>query len=166
MELASFSTYTTHHQSNTRSLPAHDETPDPTSTSKKRMFSRALAIWLLLLIVAVIKGAIREIFITPRFGEQAGHIGGTAILCAVIILVALFSISWIGPNDRREALVVGTVWVALTVAFEFLAGHYVFGNSWERLIADYNVFRGRIWILVLVVNLFAPLWAFLQKQPV
>jgi hypothetical protein len=34
------------------------------------------------------------------------------------------------------------------------------------LIADYNVFRGRIWMLVLVVNLFAPLWAFLQKQPV
>ena len=61
---------------------------------------------------------------------------------------------------------VGTVWVALTVAFEFVAGHYVFGNSWERLIADYNVFRGRIWILVLLMNLFAPLWAFLEKHPV
>ena len=60
----------------------------------------------------------------------------------------------------------GTVWVALTVAFEFLAGHYVFGNSWERLIVDYNVFRGRIWILVLLMNLFAPLGTFLQKQPV
>jgi hypothetical protein len=34
------------------------------------------------------------------------------------------------------------------------------------LIADYNVFRGRIWILVLLANLVAPLWAFLQKQPV
>jgi hypothetical protein len=70
------------------------------------------------------KGRHSRNLITPRFGEQAGHIGGTAILCAVIILVAWFSISWIGPNDRREALVVGTVWVALTVAFEFLAGHY------------------------------------------
>jgi hypothetical protein len=58
------------------------------------------------------------------------------------------------------------VWVALTVAFEFLAGHYVFGNSWEGLIADYNVFRSRLWILVLLMNLFTPLWAFLQKLPV
>lgn len=64
-------------------------------------------------------------------GEQGGYIGSTAILCAAIILVAFFSISWIGPKDRLEALVVGTVWVALTVAFEFVAGHYVFGNSWE-----------------------------------
>lgn len=129
------------------------------------MFSRALAMWLLLLILAVLNGAIREALIKPRFGEQGAHIGSTAILCAAIILVAWTSISWIGPNDRREALVVGTVWVALTVAFEFLAGHYVFSNSWERLLADYNMVRGRIWILVLLANLFAPLWAFLQKQP-
>ena len=120
----------------------------------------------LLLIFAVLNGAIREGLITLRFGEQGGHIGSTAILCAAIILVAWFSISWIGPKDRREALVIGTVWVALTVAFKFLAGHYVFGNSWERLIADYNVFRGRLWILVLLMSLFTPLWAFLQKLPV
>ena len=166
MEAAGFSTYTTHNQSNTRLRQAHDETPDPTSTPKKSMISRTLAIWLLLLIVAVSNGAIREILITPRLGEQPAHIGSTAILCAAIILVAWFSISWIGPKSRPEALVVGIVWVALTVAFEFLAGHYAFGSSWEILIADYNVFRGRIWMLVLLVNLFAPLWAFLQKQPV
>jgi hypothetical protein len=120
----------------------------------------------LLLILAVLNGAMRERFITPRFGEQGGHIASTAILCAAIILVVRFSISWMGPKNGREALMVGLVWVALTVSFEFLAGHYAFGNSWERLIADYNVFRGRIWILVLLANLFAPLWAFLQKQPV
>jgi len=121
------------------------------------MFYRAVVIWLLLLIIAVLNGAIREALIAPRFGERGGHIISTAILCAAIILVAWFSMSWIGPKHGHEALEVGIVWVALTVAFELLAGHYVFGNSWERLIADYNVFRGRIWILVLLANLFAPL---------
>ena len=130
------------------------------------MYSRALAIWLFLLILAVLNGAMRERLITPRLGKQGGHIASTAILCAAIILVAWLSISWMGPKNGREALIVGLVWVALTVVFEFLAGHYAFGNSWERLIADYNVFRGRIWILVLLANLFAPLWAYLQKQPV
>lgn len=129
------------------------------------MYSRALAIWLLLLIVAVFNGAMREGLITPRLGDDGGHIVSTAILCAAVIVVAWFSISWIGPKNGREALVVGILWVALTGAFEFLAGHYALGNSWERLLADYNVFRGRIWILVLVANLFAPLCAFLQKQP-
>lgn len=96
------------------------------------MFSRALAIWLLLLIAAVLNGAIRELLITPPFGELGWRIVSTAILCAAIILVAWFSILWIGPNDRREALVVGTLWVALTVAFEFLAGHYVLATARKR----------------------------------
>ena len=106
------------------------------------MIPRGLAIWVLLLIPAVLNGAIREVLLKPRFGEQAGHIVSTANLCAAIILLAWISIAWIGPKNARDALVLGIAWVALTVAFEFLAGHYVFGNSWERLFADYNVFRG------------------------
>jgi hypothetical protein len=74
------------------------------------MYSRALAIWLLLLILAVLNGAIRVALVTPRFGEQGGHIISTAILCAAIIIVAWFSISWIGPKNGREALVIGIVW--------------------------------------------------------
>jgi hypothetical protein len=46
--------------------------------------------------------------------------------------------------------------VALTLAFEFLAGHYLFGNPWSRLLEDYDVFRGRIWILVLITTAVAP----------
>lgn len=45
----------------------------------------------------------------------------------------------------------------MTVVFEFGAGHYIFGHSWEKLFADYNFVRGRIWALVLVTTFFAPI---------
>jgi len=54
---------------------------------------------------------------------------------------------------------IGVLWLVLTLAFEFLAGHYVFGNPWSRLWTDYDVLRGRIWILVLVTTLVAPVIA-------
>ena len=38
----------------------------------------------------------------------------------------------------------------MTLAFEFLFGHYVAGHSWSRLIADYNILEGRVWSLFLV----------------
>jgi hypothetical protein len=57
-------------------------------------------------------------------------------------------------------MLIGAVWLALTLAFEFLAGHYLFGSSWERLLADYDLLRGRVWILVLLATLFAPAWGF------
>ena len=37
-----------------------------------------------------------------------------------------------------------------------LAGHYVFGNSWYKLFADYNILKVRIWSLVLLTILLAP----------
>jgi len=51
-------------------------------------------------------------------------------------------------------------WVALTLAFEFLAGHYLFHNPWDKLLADYDVLHGRIWPLVLIVTLLAPVIAY------
>ena len=51
-------------------------------------------------------------------------------------------------------------WLGLTVAFEFLGGHYLFGDSWERLLAAYNVAQGQVWVLVLIATLLAPVLAY------
>jgi hypothetical protein len=136
-----------------------------TVDEQSSMLFKAFIIWILLLILAVLNGAIRDLFISPRLGEQAGHVISTVILCATIFLVAWLSIRWIGADSGRDALLVGIQWVLLTIAFDFLAGHYLFGHTWERLLADYNLFRGRVWVFVLAANLLAPLWAFWQKAP-
>ena len=60
------------------------------------------------------------------------------------------------PASASEAWRIGGLWVVLVLAFEFLAGHYVFGTPWSELLADYNVLRGRIWPLVLVITAVAP----------
>jgi len=124
-----------------------------------RVILRAFAIWGLLLILAILNGGVRDLLITPKIGDPAGHIISTVSLCVLILLVSYFSIRWINPTGSLDPLIVGSFWVTLTVAFEFLAGHYVFGNSWQKLLADYNVMQGRIWILVLVADFTAPLWA-------
>lgn len=75
----------------------------------------------------------------------------------LILLAAWLTLDWIGPDSWRDAGRIGVTWIVLTLAFEFLAGHYLFGTSWEKLLADYNVFRGRIWPLVPLTTLAAPL---------
>jgi hypothetical protein len=59
-----------------------------------------------------------------------------------------------GPG---EALALGLFWVALTLTFEVAAGR-LSGKPWSVILADYDVLRGRIWILVPIVTLFAPRW--------
>ena len=120
------------------------------------MLTRALAVWLILLTVAFANGAIRELWILPKSGEPVAHALSSVTLCLAILLLSWFAISWIGPLSSRDPWTIGGLWVVLTLAFEFLAGHYVFGNPWSRLLADYNVFRGRIWLLVIVTTALAP----------
>lgn len=115
--------------------------------------------------VAIANGAFREAFLTPAFGAHAGHIASTAMLSAAIFVVSWLSMSWIGPKTERQAIAVGVQWLVLTVAFEFLAGRYVVGAPWEQLLADYNIFRGRVWILVLFTNLISPIVVFRRKRP-
>jgi hypothetical protein len=106
-----------------------------------------------------VNGGVRELWLVPMVGDTAGHVLSTVALCIAILVVSRLSIHWIGPVSRSDALRVGAVWLAVTLAFEFLAGHYLFGNPWEELLADYNLLAGRMWVLVLITTLLAPLLA-------
>ena len=117
---------------------------------------RSLTVWFLILIVASINGAFREAWLISRFGEGAGRANSTVMLSAMVILVTWAAIGWIRPASPAHAWAIGTLWVLLTLAFEFLAGHYLFGKPWRELTEDYNVLRGRIWMLVLVTTALAP----------
>ena len=100
----------------------------------------------------------RDPTLSPRLGDTVGRALSTVLLCGLILLATWMTIGWIRPATTHEALRVGTLWLALTLSFEFVVGHYGFGKPWMELLADYDVRRGRIWVLVLVVTFLAPLW--------
>jgi len=118
---------------------------------------RSVVVWCFFVVLAILNGALRNTVLTPRLGEFKGHISSTVILCAAILIVTWLTIGWVRPVNSSDALLIGGGWVLMTVAFEFLAGHYVFRSAWTTLLADYDLFAGRVWVLVLVTTAFAPL---------
>jgi hypothetical protein len=117
---------------------------------------RALIVWSAIVPIAIVNGALRDLIISPYVGAILAHVISTALLCLAIVAWTWLMIPWIRPPHSIAAVRIGLGWLALTVAFEFLAGHFVFGTSWSRLIADYNVAQGRVWILVLATTVLAP----------
>jgi hypothetical protein len=129
------------------------------------MLLRGVLIWCALLIVASINGGLREAVLVPRMGRGSAQAVSTLMLSACICGLGWLTLSWIGPRTLKHAWTIGIIWVSLTLAFEFLAGHYLFGRPWEELRADYDVRGGRIWVLVLVVTLLTPVAAFMLQRP-
>lgn len=120
------------------------------------MLLRGTLIWLGILVLASGNGAVRDLVLAPRLGDPLARAISTLLLCGLVLLVTWRSIRWVGPRSRGDALIVGLLWVILTLAFEFLAGHYLFGKSWAMLLEDYDLSRGRIWILALLTTFAAP----------
>lgn len=120
------------------------------------MLARAAVGWLVILGLAILNGGLRQALLVPWFGEPVGHVVSTVLLSGLILGAAWFLDPRIRAASARDAWAVGALWVVLTVAFEFLAGHYLFGDPWARLLADYNLGQGRVWILVPVTTLLAP----------
>ena len=128
------------------------------------MLIRAAVIWLVLLCGAVLNGGFREAVPIAAYGIDIGHVVSTVLLCAVILAVTYLSIDWMQPTSAARARKVGLLWLTLTLGVEFLVGHYVFGHSWEQLLADYSLQDGRIWVLVLAATAMAPWWALRNTQ--
>jgi hypothetical protein len=121
---------------------------------------KSVAVWLLILCLAMINGILREELLLPALGMPAALIASGTLLSIVILLVACLSVRYIGVASSSHALAVGALWLCLTLVFEFGFGRLVQHKSWTELLVAYTFEDGNIWPLVLLVTLLAPLIAF------
>jgi len=112
--------------------------------------------WFPMIFIAIANGLFREKFLANHLSELRAHQLSTVSMIALfgVYVWILFKI-W-EPMSTGQAIIIGLIWLVLTVVFEFLFGHYVAGHSWNKLLYDYNILKGRIWILILIWITIAP----------
>ena len=129
------------------------------------LLRRAGAVWLLLMAIETVHGTIRQLVLAPYLGDQ--HARQVSVLTGslLILLTAYLTGPWLAAQAARAQLLVGGLWLALTLLFEMGLGHYGLGYSWERLAADYDLARGGLLPLGMMVLMLAP-WmaACLRRQ--
>ena len=122
---------------------------------KKQLYP--VLFWFFLVAIAIINGAIRVVFFLAPFGDLVAH----QLSCFTGISFFLIAMYLFFKNTKlvyspKELLIMGACWTAMTIVFEFGFGHYIMGNSWAKLLADYDFLQGRLWLLVLLAVLAGP----------
>ena len=125
----------------------------------RSLLLRATAVWCGLLVVAIANGVVREVWLSPAFREVAGSVVSSVVLCVAIVLVTWLTVDWMRPTRPRAAILIGSLWLALTLAFELLGGRYLLGARWTALFADFDLAAGRLFVFVLLSTWLAPIWA-------
>lgn len=123
---------------------------------EKKFLRKAVLVWLLFALLATANGVVRNAVYKPAVGDLVAHQISTLIFVAVVFLVTYLFLKKEKPPAARDLVRVGVIWTSGTVLFELGFGHFVFGNSWEKLFADYDLGAGRIWLLVLLAIFSAP----------
>ena len=114
------------------------------------------ASWTGMVMLAILNGVLRERaygrFMRELISHQISTLVGLILFGVYIwVLTGVFKI-----ETSRQALLIGGMWLIMTVSFEFGFGHYIMKHSWGKLIHDYNIFDGRVWLLILIWTAIAP----------
>ena len=110
--------------------------------------------------IAIFNGILRESWYTQFLNELHAHQLSALSFMLLFGIYVWLILDWLKLSSSKEALLLGLLWVVLTVAFEFLFGHFVMGNEWSTLLHDYNLIAGRVWVMVLVWIAIAPIMIF------
>ena len=115
-----------------------------------------LVSWIPGIPIAIVNGLIRASLYMQFLTELHAHQLSAVSFIVLFGIYVWFILKWLKLSSAQEALRLGLTWLVLTVAFEFLFGHFVMGHPWASLFHDYNLLAGRVWVLVLVWIAAAP----------
>jgi len=106
--------------------------------------------WFVLMLLAIGNGALREMTYGKRVPELTAHQIST-MTGMIASGFAVWGLSRVLPlQTSTQAWTVGIAWLIMTLIFEFSFGRYVSGKSWGRLLGDYNLLAGRVWVIFLL----------------
>lgn len=117
---------------------------------------KSTALWLLMVVVAVLNGILRDAVLAPVIGAGAALPLSGITLSLLVWLVAYGGVGWVAATRSGVYRAIGLFWVMLTLSFEYLFGHFVAGKSWQEINQVFDLSSGDLFVVVLVVTAVSP----------
>jgi hypothetical protein len=102
---------------------------------------------------------LRALFLAPWLDDFRARQGAVFTGSLLILAIAGLFIRWIRAESTRALVSIGIIWVALKLMFEIGLGRWVFGRSWQDVGSDFEIWKGGLLPIGLVVLVLAPLIA-------
>ena len=124
------------------------------------MEAKDVLLWLPMIGLAFLNAALRELVLRKYFSELRANQLSTLTLMILCSVYGLMIFSLLNIPDAGRALLVGMVWMVLTICFEFALGKFM-KQSWAQLFEQYNLKRGQLWPVFLMYILLLPFLLYL-----
>ena len=124
------------------------------------MVFRAFVVWLVLMAAESLHGTLRQLLLAPLLSDWRARQLSVLTGSLIILGITYLFVRWLRAETVKELLGIGLLWVVLTLAFELALGRLIFGFTWERLLADYDLRAGGLMLIGMGFLFLAPFMAF------
>jgi len=123
----------------------------------RSMVQKSLEVWLFVALAAMMNGMFRSLFLVPRLGDHAAHVLSVLMLMIFVLLFSSVLVDrFLREYVNADLFLIGFLWVTMSVSVDFLFEYFVMDVPWRVILHDYDLFSGRIWLLVLATEFIGP----------
>ena len=131
----------------------------------RSMVQKSLEVWLFVALAAMMNGMFRSLFLVPRLGDHAAHVLSVLMLMIFVLLFSSVLVNrFLREYVNSDLFLIGFLWMTMSVSVDFLFEYFVMDVPWRVILHDYDLFSGRIWLLVLVTEFIGPWFMASNRQ--
>ncbi|WP_368484873.1 hypothetical protein ABZP26_09465 [Pseudoalteromonas sp. SD03] len=130
------------------------------------MLLKALAIGLLLALGEIINGNIRVRVLHRLYGQRRAKTLSLLSGIAIIFAITWLALPWVAPTSYLDCLKLGLVWLMIMLSLDIFVGRYLFKYKWQRILDDFNLFKGNLLSVGMLLLFISPSLVFWLQMKV
>jgi hypothetical protein len=130
------------------------------------MLLKALAIGLLLALGEIINGNIRVRVLHRSYGQRRAKTLSLLSGIAIIFAIAWLALPWVAPTNYLDCFKLGLMWLMIMLSLDIFVGRYLFKYKWQRIFDDFNLFKGNLLSVGMLILFICPSLVFWLQMKV
>lgn len=116
--------------------------------------------FILIAFIETLNGIFRIKVLNKSFTKKLSKFISFILGSILIFLINLFYIPILGISSQEEAFFIGFTWALLMILYDVFVGKFMFKMSWENIADDFDILKGNLLSLGIILIVFMPIFVF------
>lgn len=116
--------------------------------------------FILIAFIETLNGIFRIKVLNKSFTKKLSKFISFILGSILIFLINLFYIPILGISSQEEAFFIGFTWALLMILYDVFVGKFMFKISWENIADDFDILKGNLLSLGIILIVFMPIFVF------